>query len=98
MKIFDVFRRKRPVIEENTDVTLPQDLEIFKSATRWSEAVPESDYTQESMQQRIPSQPLPSLPEEKPEVPKGMDKLDFILEKLETIDARLKLIEERTRR
>ena len=97
MKLFDIFRKlkSKKVPEkmlETVRTPLPSDLERFK-IKREPLPVPISPY--QAPAQQLP--PRPGLqpvqaPESKPTV---LDKEDMILQKLETIDARLRLIEER---
>lgn len=101
MKLFDVFNvfKKKNVISEPETSRgfsgLPEDLERFR-VKRWPETPPEQEYPSVQEQQfRAPEQMIE--PESKVES-KEVDKGDLILQKLETIDTRLKLIEERTRK
>ena len=98
MKLFDIFRKlkSKKVPEkmlETARTPLPSDLERFK-IKREPLPVPISPY-QASAQQLPPRPGLPPIqaPESKPT--QVLDKEDMILQKLETIDARLRLIEER---
>ncbi|MDD5416424.1 MAG: hypothetical protein PHU12_00430 [Candidatus Aenigmarchaeota archaeon] len=95
MKIFDIFKKFKKK-EETGPVKdysgLPDELERFK-IKRYPEMPPEPNYPSvpEPVFREVPKEMQPAAPE----VPKDMDKMDFVLQKLETIDTRLKLIEEK---
>ncbi len=86
MSFLDRFKKKKeepePIVPERP---LPSELESFRRETI---PVPERP----APFGRPPAEPLPR-PEPIPA--RNVDKLDLILEKLETIDQRLKLIEEK---
>ena len=104
MKIFDIFRRLKPKKEpkkmlESVRTGLPQDLERFrvrKGPLPEPEPISPSPYQAPVQEAQLP--PRPGLPAVGP-APKGekivLEKEDMILQKLETIDARLRLIEEK---
>ena len=81
---FNKFRRKREEVTVPTEIPtqLPEDLERFRVKT--PEPVPELPYGK-------------SVEELVSERTEG-DKIELILQKLETIDARLRLIEEKIKR
>ncbi len=104
MKIFDIFGKLRKKEGYEPEVTerspLPEDLERFRireGPLPPPEQAPPAPFRRQSeeMMPAIPSRSM--LPEA---TPKGgeFDKMDMILSKLETIDTRLKLIEERMRK
>ncbi|MBU3904600.1 MAG: hypothetical protein KJ906_00420 [Nanoarchaeota archaeon] len=108
MKIFDIFKKLMPKKEsermvERSRTPLPSDLERFrirKGPMAEPERVSPSPYqTPEEEGSYFP--PRPELPEvgptSKPETRQILEKDDMILQKLETIDARLRLIEEKMR-
>ena len=94
MGVLDFLKKKKEVglppqytVESTAESRLPEDLERFR--TRQAPEIPESEpYS--------PPEYTYGQQAEKPEMP--VDKIDLILQKLETIDTRLKLIEERLRR
>ncbi len=103
MKLFDIFgklkRKKEPkkMLEANRN-DLPNDLERFRIKREpipAPEPLVSSPY--QAPQQLSPRPGLPPVGPPKTEIPKGqvLEKEDMILQKLETIDARLRLIEEK---
>lgn len=81
--IFDIFRRKRPEIElPMPPPALPAELERFRITPPPIPHQPPTPY-------QPPLEPKPTPP---------ADRLELILAKLETIDARLKVIEEKIER
>ena len=104
MKIFDIFKKLIPKKEtermvETSRTPLPTDLERFrvrKGPIAEPERMSPSPYQGE---EQMPPRPgLPKVgPTPKPEVKQILEKDDMILQKLETIDARLRLIEEKLR-
>ena len=103
MKLFDIFRKLKPKKEpkkmlEASRTGLPTDLERFRIRKGpLPEPEPMSPY-QSPIQEPAQLPPRPGLPEVGP-APKEekivLEKEDMILQKLETIDARLRLIEEK---
>ncbi|HLC51071.1 MAG TPA: hypothetical protein VJH90_01720 [archaeon] len=110
MGIMDLLKRKkeRESISSSPETTLPSELEQFRMPPvpppqgrpipppRQQQLAPlqQEDYRFREYYQQ-PPQPEPE-PEQ--EAPEGIDKLDMIIQKLETIDARLKLLEEKLRK
>ena len=103
MKLLDIFsklkRKKEPQrMLDEVRTLLPDDLERFrikKGPLPEPEPYSPSPY-QASAEQSLPLRPgLPPVEAPKAEPVKGLEKEDMILQKLETIDARLRLIEER---
>jgi hypothetical protein len=82
----DRLKRKKEEVTLPTEIPteLPEDLERFRTRTKTPEPVPELPYGK-------------SIEELVSERTEG-DKIELILQKLETIDARLKLIEEKIKR
>ncbi len=106
MKLFDIFRRKKkePVTPPR-ETKLPGDLERFRMRRGPMPApepmAPPSPYGPVPEERAAPMPPRPMLPEAAPgprEETTDSEKIDIILQRLETIDTRLKLIEERTKR
>lgn len=103
MKLFDGLRRLLPkkkddisnYTRENREPMLPSDLERFKIRREpIQEMQPSSPY--ETQEQMPPRPKLPEVgPMSEPKPIGNLDKDDMILQKLETIDARLRLIEEK---
>jgi len=86
MGILDRFKRKKKEEEVVLPVeTLPSDLERF----RVSREPPVAGY---------PRAELPRPPEIGPPVAETRDRIELVLQKLDTIDARLRWIEERLMR
>lgn len=82
-------KKKEEVVLPVPKETLPSDLERFR--TRSPEIRPEYPRIEKPLEI--------GLPEIGPEIrPEAKDKIELILQKLDTIDTRLKLIEERLRR
>jgi hypothetical protein len=81
--IMDIFKRKKPKNDFPTEVTteLPEDLERFR--TRRIEPMPPRN--------NFPG-PMDFEPERRSD---SKEKIDLVLQKLETIDLRLKLLEEK---
>ena len=98
MKIFDAFKKiikkkEKPATTSDISTGLPEDLERFR-VRRGPEPVPEPA----PVIAPEPMPPRPELPRVGPPAPvskENLDKDDMILQKLETIDARLRLIEEK---
>ncbi|MCD6477221.1 MAG: hypothetical protein J7K26_03655 [Candidatus Aenigmarchaeota archaeon] len=106
MSFLDIFKKlipkKKEIIEEPfpepiKETSLPPELEQFKTTPPLSEPKHEEPF---SLEQKIDIEPYPKPPtieepkkpiEEKPSI----DKIELILTKLDTIDTRLKLIEEK---
>ena len=104
--IFDRFRKKEQSLQEPfmDSAQLPDDLERFRMRppdTRLPEARPDPRMAPAPMERS--DYPVPELPATKTvedlvsERTKG-DKIELILQKLDTIDTRLRLMEERTRK
>jgi hypothetical protein len=103
MGLLDKLKKKKkevPIPEEFIPRELPDDLERLRADRPTLPSAYEPRYPE--VGPRYPEIPRPE-PVERPLTPvipprEPADKLDMILQKLETIDARLKLIEERVRR
>ena len=86
-----MFKKKEAVVEpvaEEVSRELPKDLERFR-------------VQRQTVEERYAPLPQRQMPREEPapvERTVSGDRIDMILQKLETIDTRLKLIEERMRR
>lgn len=98
--MFEFLRKKKeeeplPPVE---DRELPEDLERFRME-RTQLPAPEPPPERAPMRE-FESREFESVPriEEPPKERESSDKIELIIQKLETIDARLKLIEERLRR
>jgi hypothetical protein len=100
LDVFNVFKKKNENISEpefRRSSSLPEDLERFR-VKRYPAPSPEPEYPSVPEPQfRAPEQMIEPAPEVKT-VTGEIDKMDLILQRLETIDTRLKLIEERTRK
>ena len=107
--VFDFLRRKREAhlpTEVLPDEALPEELERFRmrkrEETSYTEPAPEttSEYAELPAygEDVAVETPQPILPEPLPSPERTDDRIELILQKLETIDTRLKLIEERLRR
>ena len=89
--ILGIFKKKEAVVEpvaENATAPLPKDLEKFRMQRQ----------TVEERYAPLPERPMPREEPAPAEKYASGDRIDMILQKLETIDTRLKLIEERMRR
>ncbi|MBU3896894.1 MAG: hypothetical protein KJ697_03090 [Nanoarchaeota archaeon] len=104
LDIFNVFRKKQEIVSELPQPSqLPDDFERFR-VKRYPEAPPEPEYpSSDAARFNMPAPEIetpqiePAVKEEPQELIQT-DKIDLILQKLETIDTRLRLIEERTRK
>ena len=87
--MFDRFKKKREEVRIAPDLptTLPSDLEKFRLP---QPEEPRSDFYDKPLQ--IPEAPSNDFRSS------GGDKMDLVLQKLDTIDTRLKLIEEKMKR
>jgi hypothetical protein len=101
--IFDRFRKKKEEVQLpfETAANLPEDLERFRMRSP-GDSLPEIRPAEIRSEPRE-EYPVPEMPYTKSvddivtEKTKG-DKIELILQKLETIDARLRLLEERTKK
>ena len=109
--VFNFLKKKREVhlpSEVLPEEALPEELERFR--VRRSEEVPAPSFAEPapttSEYAELPSYgedvaietPQPTLPDSPPTSNVSEHRIELILQKLETIDTRLKLIEERLRR
>ena len=104
--VFDFLKRKKEAhlpTEVLPDEALPEELERFRMGReepREETVETTSGYAElpEYGENVSVEPPQPTLPEPEPSPERADDRIELILEKLETIDTRLKLIEERLRR
>ncbi len=106
MKFPNPFKKKKREPVEIPSTRLPEDLETFRTRpapiTGPAGEIPPREYPREypappAGRPPIEGPPMPR-PIERPPEERPADRIEMILQKLETIDARLKLIEERLRR
>ncbi len=106
--MFDFLKKKKEVhlpTEAIPDEALPEELERFRMRREEPQPEPQpietpTDFPSlpEYGESVSVETPQPTLPEPPPEETPPDNRIDLILQKLETIDTRLKLIEERLRR
>ena len=99
MSVLDKFKKRNEEVRLSSDIPmeipsrLPDDLERFRIPQT---ETPRSDFYDKPLE--IPSDPLPQLMPSPQHQSFDDNKIELILQKLDTIDTRLKLIEERVKR
>ncbi len=102
MFLLDRFRKKKPAQEEaNREPYLPPDLERFRIGTGLEAPERERKFRSFARDMENPEAIGMGLEERRENImqkPADTDKLDMILQKLETIDLRLKMIDQKLER